>query len=373
MPLSVHARQSDNSNFEDTGTFCEGSGRSERTHHDKELNSVKSFQQDSESILTSKAAKTELSTFTIFCSMRAFSFATWSAAIGLPQYGYVVRNCFWDYNMLIELHQKRDKLSKQAVVTDSGTSIYRRLQAGEGEFQYKHVTVGFVLNNLPSREVAFGRDQYKFRPLQAGMGWVLPANLEAKARWHEELDFLNIHISEAAILRLNNGELPSFQALDQVSDPTLVHMALNLHESANEDDAVLKMYRDTMMFALVAHVNRVYGGSKPEPIVSSIDPRLQRAISMAEDKFAENLSLEQLASEAAMSPFHFARSFKRATGLPPHKFLASKRIDRAKELLKTTTLPIMEIAFRVGYEDVSHFTDLFRRMTGGTPGEFRSA
>lgn len=275
--------------------------------------------------------------------------------------------------MLIELHQKRDKLSKQTVETESGTSVYRRLRAGEGEFQYEHVTVGFVLNNLPSRNVAFGSDKYTFRPLQAGMGWLVPANVDLKARWEDDVDFLSIHISESAIRRLNNGELPMFEAKEQFSDPTLVHMALNLHESALEQDTVQKMYRDTMMFALVAHVNRVYGGAKPEPTVSPIDPRLQRAINMVEDKFAENLSLEQLASEAAMSPFHFARSFKRATGLPPHKFLASKRIERAKQLLKTTTLPIMEIAFRVGYEDVSHFTDFFRRMTGGTPGEFRSA
>jgi AraC family transcriptional regulator len=85
------------------------------------------------------------------------------------------------------------------------------------------------------------------------------------------------------------------------------------------------------------------------------------------------VSLERLADIAAMSPFHFARSFKKATGMPPHQFLASRRIERAKHLLKMTGLPIVEVAFRVGYENVSHFTQLFRRMTGGTPGQFRTA
>lgn len=273
--------------------------------------------------------------------------------------------------MLLELHQHRDRLAEQTLETDSDSTVYHRLKAGEAEFQFEHVTVGFVLNRSPQHEGAFGTDKFKLMPLDVGMGWVLPANINGKARWHRELNFLNIHISESDLRWVNNGELPDFKTIDQLRDPTLVHMALNLYESVAAEDAVQKMYRDTMMFALVAHVNRVYSGAKIQPS-APIDPRLKRAITLVEERFVENLSLEQLANEAAMSPFHFTRSFKRAIGLPPHKFLASKRIDQAKLLLQTTTLPIMEIAFRVGYENVSHFIELFRRMTGRTPGEFRS-
>lgn len=71
-----------------------------------------------------------------------------------------------------------------------------------------------------------------------------------------------------------------------------------------------------------------------------------------------------------MSPIYFAESFKRAFGMAPHQFVATKRIEAAKALL-TTTLPITEIAYRAGYEDASHFTQLFKRMTGQIPGGFR--
>jgi AraC family transcriptional regulator len=273
--------------------------------------------------------------------------------------------------MLIELHTKRNSLAETTVETDSGSTTYHRLKAGEGGFQFQHVTVGFVLNQSPKHEGAFGQDKFVAMPMDVGEGWVLPAEMDGKARWNQDLDFINVHFSASALARVNNGETPQFPILSQVTDPTFAHMALNLHETAEATETVMKMYRDTMMFALAAHVNRVYGGTAMEPLAPKLDARLQRAIDLIDAKLTEDIALEDLASAAAMSPFHFSRSFKRATGLPPHQYLASRRIEMAKALLKTTSLPVAEIAFRVGYQDVSHFTQLFKRMTGATPGEFR--
>jgi AraC family transcriptional regulator len=273
--------------------------------------------------------------------------------------------------MLIELHKKRMSLAETAVEMDAGSTIYHRLKAGEGDFQFQHVTVGFILNQSPKHEGAFGQDTFVPMPMDAGEGWVLPADLDGKARWDQDLDFINVHFSASALARVNNGVAPEFPVLSQVKDPTFVHMALNLHETADATETVMRMYRDTMMFALAAHVNRIYGGAMMQPLAAKLDPRLQRAVNLIESDFSKDISLEDLASAAAMSPFHFSRSFKRATGLPPHQYLASRRVEAAKALLKTTTLPIIEIGFRVGYQDVSHFTQLFKRFTGVTPGEFR--
>jgi AraC family transcriptional regulator len=209
--------------------------------------------------------------------------------------------------------------------------------------------------------------------MDAGEGWVLPAGLPGKARWYQELDFMNVHISASALSRINDGKLPQYEARSQVRDPTFVQLAVNLHEIAEADETILKMYRDTMMFALAAHVNHVWGGVRRELLTQRVDSRIRRAIDYIEAHLETDISLEKLASVAAMSPYHFSRIFKSATGLPPHRFLASRRINRAKPLLKTTNLPIVEIAYRVGYADVSHFTQLFKRITGGTPGNFRNA
>jgi AraC family transcriptional regulator len=82
--------------------------------------------------------------------------------------------------------------------------------------------------------------------------------------------------------------------------------------------------------------------------------------------------LSELSALAHMSAFHFARLFKRSTGLSPHRFLVGRRIDRAKELLVTDRASIAAIGRAVGFRTASHFTRVFRHTTGVTPGAYRS-
>jgi AraC family transcriptional regulator len=79
------------------------------------------------------------------------------------------------------------------------------------------------------------------------------------------------------------------------------------------------------------------------------------------------ISLQDLSKVAAMSPFHFSRLFKRATGLTPMAYLEGRRIDRAKLLIREGAMSLSEVAHEVGFSDQSHFTRRFRRQTGMTP------
>ena len=85
------------------------------------------------------------------------------------------------------------------------------------------------------------------------------------------------------------------------------------------------------------------------------------------------LSLVDLATVAQTSPAHFARLFKCATGQTPHQYVITCRMERAKQLLTETTLPLHEIGARVGYADQSHFTALFRQYVATTPKAHRDA
>jgi AraC family transcriptional regulator len=86
---------------------------------------------------------------------------------------------------------------------------------------------------------------------------------------------------------------------------------------------------------------------------------------------AEDLALDELAALANLSAKHFARAFRRSTGMPPHRWLIERRIDRAKALLSTGDLSLAEIALACGFADQSHFTAMFRKAVGATPGSFR--
>ena len=99
---------------------------------------------------------------------------------------------------------------------------------------------------------------------------------------------------------------------------------------------------------------------------------LTRARDLIERHYAKPLTIERLASLAGLSPFHFIRAFRAAFGQTPHRYLRDKRIDRAKELLITTPLPVTEICDQIGFQSLGSFSSLFRRLAKETPAEFRA-
>jgi AraC family transcriptional regulator len=84
-------------------------------------------------------------------------------------------------------------------------------------------------------------------------------------------------------------------------------------------------------------------------------------------------TLAQLAAVVRLNPYHFARQFKAATGLPPHQYVILRRVERAKQLLQAgTDLSLAEVALRAGFSDQSQFSRHFKRLVGVTPGQFRT-
>ena len=85
----------------------------------------------------------------------------------------------------------------------------------------------------------------------------------------------------------------------------------------------------------------------------------------------EEWPIRRLASVSGVSEAHFARSFKQAFGIPPHRYLLTRRIERAKALLRDTDLSITDIAFQTGWNSLGTFGRIFRDITGESPGELR--
>jgi AraC-like DNA-binding protein len=101
--------------------------------------------------------------------------------------------------------------------------------------------------------------------------------------------------------------------------------------------------------------------------------KLRRAVEFVEAHIDEPINLERLAAVVRLSPFHFHRQFKRSTGLTPSKYVLRARIERAKDLLSDSELPIVEVAAQVGFADQSHFSAVFREATSMTPKTYRNA
>jgi len=113
----------------------------------------------------------------------------------------------------------------------------------------------------------------------------------------------------------------------------------------------------------------------PRPLASQ-DPDLLRRLLRAKDRMDaashEAWPVQRLAQVSGVSEAHFARSFKQAFGVPPHRYLLTRRIERATALLRDTELPITEIAFQTGWESLGTFGRTFRDITGENPGAIRS-
>jgi AraC family transcriptional regulator len=98
---------------------------------------------------------------------------------------------------------------------------------------------------------------------------------------------------------------------------------------------------------------------------------MQQALEFIDAHLGERLTLVKIADEAKLSSYHFAHVFKRLLGIAPHQYVVHRRLERAKEFLLWTDLPIVEIAAKLGFASQSHFSEAFHRETGVTPLTYR--
>src|SRR5450432_1845475 len=99
---------------------------------------------------------------------------------------------------------------------------------------------------------------------------------------------------------------------------------------------------------------------------------LQRAKDLVESRYAEPLTVEDLARAAGFSPAHFSREFRRCFGDSPHAYLLTRRLERAAALLRNTDMTVADICMAVGLESVGSFTTSFVRTFGQTPLAYRA-
>jgi AraC family transcriptional regulator len=159
-------------------------------------------------------------------------------------------------------------------------------------------------------------------------------------------------------------------------DPTIFATVLKLKRLIEDEGAFGSLYAETIGLTLVLELLRWHSGT-PLPrqkATGGLAPRHRRAVcDYIEDNLDEDLSLDTLAELVGMSAEHFCRVFRQSLGLPPHRYVLHKRIERAKTILANRAVPITNAALELGFGGSSQFARTFRRWTGVTPSEFRKA
>jgi AraC family transcriptional regulator len=217
-------------------------------------------------------------------------------------------------------------------------------------------------------------------PLRAGSISLVPAGSPALWRWSGRTDSLHVYLEPGLVARV------AAQAFDldpaRLTVPLLDGLELpQLRAAMGAVDAELttgaggRLAAESLANVLAVHLIRhVQAPRRPERGRDGTLPRgrLRAVVEYIEEHLDASPTLEEMAAVARLSPFHFARQFKTATGVPPHQYVIARRVKRAKQLLQGGgDLSLAQVAAYAGFTDQSAFSHHFKRLVGVTPGRFR--
>ena len=220
-------------------------------------------------------------------------------------------------------------------------------------------------------------------PSPAGSIAVMPVGSEAELCWQGTGDCLNIYLDPKLTARVATTSLEldvshtPIQPLDALILPelraTMLAVDAELTTGGLGGPLMIESLANILSVRLLRHI---FGLRR---LVTRSDGVLtRRKLTTIVDYIMANLhgrpTLEQMAALVSLSPYHFTRQFKAATGLPPHQFLITRRVERVQQILRGRgNLSLAEVAIGVGFSDQSQLCFHFKRIVGVTPGRFRAS
>jgi len=224
-------------------------------------------------------------------------------------------------------------------------------------------------------QAAAGR--FDSREMNGDMAWIVPPGIEHSIHWNRRAALLHLYLDdqffssamEDAPDRVSSMLSPSLL----VRDPFLVQIGKELYREF-QFRPINELFTKSVAILTAVHLIRSYS-SKPNAIPiyrGGLGPSRERKVRQyIREHLDQQLSLDELAKVAVISPNYFLSLFHQSTGLTPHKYVLQQRIECAKELLAFSKLSFTEIAHKCGFANQSQFATIFRRHLGVTPGQYK--
>lgn len=259
--------------------------------------------------------------------------------------------------------------------------IHWRVRAGElmeTTFDHHEISLSLTGEFVTTKQTATGQRKVVHRTPDAMC--LVPAGQPVSIDWSDYAECLTLAVEPTLLARAAAessyaGQIELKEVYDQ-SDPLIWQIGLALLAESEAHEPVGRLYAESLANTLAFHLFRHYNVGEAQAVASVgglTGRRLRLATEFINAHLAEDVTLADIATVVDLSPFHFARAFKRTTGLTPQQYLMQRRIERAKDLLTKEDLPIVEVSAQVGFKNQSHFTTFFRRYTATTPKVWRAA
>jgi len=234
-----------------------------------------------------------------------------------------------------------------------------------------------IAGNLTTCKVSASGKSYRTRGTSGNL-CITPAGQPISAHWSKPIENMGISFDPNFVRRTaaENRFADNFEFAEvyKPSDPLIQHIGLTLLSETESVSPSGRLFSDSLIQTLTLHLLTNYTTAQSklsQPNGGLSGYRLRRVGDFINENLEHDISLAEIAAVADLSQFHFAREFRKSTGVTPQQFVMQKRIERAKELLARRDLPIVEISLRSGFKNQSHFTTLFRKFTKLTPKTWR--
>jgi AraC family transcriptional regulator len=245
-----------------------------------------------------------------------------------------------------------------------------QLPAASGHFLSAH------LNNPCQLLARWNGTLRRIRSLP-GDSIIMCANQENSWEGSGEIDELQIFIDPQLLLEaaaeLSDKTFGLVEGIG-IRDPMVSVIAARIVEELSNPSSSSKLVGDAMAHALTAQLLSRHSNFRPVTAMRRIDMpahKVRAAIEYIEAHLNHDLSIDLIAAAVNMSAFRFARGFKKETGRSPHQFLLERRVEFAKDLLRSTDQKLVDIAQSVGFANQSHFAAVFRQRCQMTPMAYR--
>jgi AraC family transcriptional regulator len=233
-----------------------------------------------------------------------------------------------------------------------------------------------VVHVGPSTEIACRRGGFEHRGVAVhGDVDIVPAN--TPSRWElkqrDQALIIGVHrslIESAAEERGLDTRRIEIRNRFQVRDARIEHLTCAL-----EGPSVSRLYADSVATALAVRLIDCHSSAAPprQERASLPGRKLRHVLAYIEDNLARDLALLELASLAGIGASQFKKAFRETVGVPVHRYVIARRVERAKTLLRNSRMPIAQIAAETGFAHQSHLARLLRRLAGVSPREFRDS